>query len=379
MFALYLGGSGSGKSELAEALAVSCPAARRYYIATMDASDEESERRIARHRRLRAGKGFTTIEFPVHLEDVTLPEPGTALLECLSNLLANEIYSPEGRGEDSVEVILDGIEAVARQASDLIVVSNDVFEDGAEYAGETERYRRMLGKLHRRLAAQADLVIEAVQGIPVVLRAPDDRAGTERGCTVGDRNGSVVMNLKESYVSGTEQHPTTEQYSAAEQYPDIEQNPDTKRHPDTGQYSDIEHHPDDKNSLVFITGGRYQGKLAWAREYLSRRDGTVVFPDEIWDGADGLPSSWDGIRIFTGLPQLIQKILGEEDRVGCLEEILDRPGLVVITEEMGCGIVPMEASDRRLREEVGRLGCRLAARAGEVYRVVCGIPERLKP
>ena len=55
MLGLIIGGSGSGKSAIAETLIVSYGASRRYYIATMSASDAESQRRIARHRRMRDG------------------------------------------------------------------------------------------------------------------------------------------------------------------------------------------------------------------------------------------------------------------------------------------------------------------------------------
>lgn len=360
MFTLFIGGSGSGKSSLAEAFAVSRPAALRYYIATMDVYDDESRRRVQRHRRMRAGKGFTTIECPVHLEDVSLPEPGTVLLECLSNLLANELYSPNGRGRDCVEAILKGIDLVRNQTSDLIIVSNNVFEEGVIYPEETEGYRRMLGELHQRLTVQADQVIEAVLGIPVVLKGQDDLVGTKEYGEVSSIRPCDFMNTKGSGSS------------------EIKRDPEKWR-------SESE-----KDGMILITGGRYQGKLAWAQEYLLRREGTAVSADAIWDGGNGFPPSWDGIRIFTGLPRLVQKILREEsdswdprdlsaDPLQTLADILDRPGLIVITEEMGNGIVPMDAADRHLREEVGRLGCRLAVRAEGVYRVLCGIPQRIKP
>ena len=62
MLVVVTGGSGSGKSAFAEDRVLSFGEARRIYIATMQAFDEESHRRIRRHRRMRAGKGFETIE-----------------------------------------------------------------------------------------------------------------------------------------------------------------------------------------------------------------------------------------------------------------------------------------------------------------------------
>ena len=88
MHTLVIGGSASGKSELAELLALKGPAPR-YYIATMEVRDAESQRRVARHKTLRADKGFRTIERTVDLGGLRLPEPGgTALIECVTNLVA---------------------------------------------------------------------------------------------------------------------------------------------------------------------------------------------------------------------------------------------------------------------------------------------------
>lgn len=89
---LIIGDSGSGKSAIAETLIVSYGASRRYYIATMSASDAESQRRIARHRRMRDGKGFETLECPTDLATAVPDAAGDILLECLSNLVANEMF-----------------------------------------------------------------------------------------------------------------------------------------------------------------------------------------------------------------------------------------------------------------------------------------------
>ena len=52
MMILVTGGSGSGKSAFAEETVLSLGEARRIYIATMQAFDEESHRRIRRHRHI---------------------------------------------------------------------------------------------------------------------------------------------------------------------------------------------------------------------------------------------------------------------------------------------------------------------------------------
>ena len=84
MLVVVTGGSGSGKSAFAEDRVLSFGESRRIYIATMQAFDEESHRRIRRHRRMRSGKGFETIERYTELDELILPKNCVVLLECMS-------------------------------------------------------------------------------------------------------------------------------------------------------------------------------------------------------------------------------------------------------------------------------------------------------
>ena len=95
MLELVTGGSGSGKSAFAEDRVLSFGESRRIYIATMQAFDEESHRRIRRHRRMRSGKGFETIERYTELDELILPKNCVVLLECMSNLVANEMFEEQ--------------------------------------------------------------------------------------------------------------------------------------------------------------------------------------------------------------------------------------------------------------------------------------------
>ena len=129
----------------------------------MQAFDEESRARIAKHRKARSGKGFETIEQGTHLETVCLPGGCTALLECMSNLVANEVFAPEGRGADCSEVLKCGLHHLAGTAAHLVIVTNDIFSDGVTYDPETEQYRKILGEVNREAAAMADYVYEEVR------------------------------------------------------------------------------------------------------------------------------------------------------------------------------------------------------------------------
>ena len=105
MMILITGGSASGKSAFAEDKLLSFGDKKRYYLATMAVWDEECRERIRRHRIKRSGKGFSTIEKPVDLKDVSLPGGSAALLECVSNLTANELFREElgENGQESEE------------------------------------------------------------------------------------------------------------------------------------------------------------------------------------------------------------------------------------------------------------------------------------
>lgn len=193
MITLVTGGSGSGKSAYAESLLYSCEGIR-YYIATMQIYDAEGEKKVERHRKLRAGKGFFTIESPMNvgkIQFVCAGEPGqaqyrqeaerkgqcssekkSALLECMSNLTANEMFTKDGmKSEDEVvEKIVSEIQTLSQKLDNLVIVTNNVFEDGVIYDAGTMEYLRALGRINAALARLADRVAEVVVGIPVELK-----------------------------------------------------------------------------------------------------------------------------------------------------------------------------------------------------------------
>ena len=167
MFHVVTGGSGSGKSAYAEQCILDFQGENRIYIATMYPFDEESHRRIARHRAMRAEKKFTTMERYTDLEHLTIPSGADVLLECMSNLVANEIYQEGGAGENTVAAVLSGIRHLLEQAGNLVIVTNEIFSEAADYQGETELYQEYLGQINQKIAEIADQVVEVVYGIPV--------------------------------------------------------------------------------------------------------------------------------------------------------------------------------------------------------------------
>ena len=177
---LYVsGGSGSGKSAFAEGLIVRSGLAERLYIATMAPFGAEGQARIARHRALRAGKGFTTCERLRDLEGIDVPSGCAALLEDLTNLFANEWFGTEegsGNPDTAGEKVLRGFRRLKEQAALTVVVGNDIFSDGMDYDGETLRYLRALAEVNCAAAALADAVYEVVCGIPICHKGNFDRS-----------------------------------------------------------------------------------------------------------------------------------------------------------------------------------------------------------
>lgn len=178
MMALITGGSGSGKSEYGENLAVRLASqkedSRLIYIATMTPFDEECEKKIARHRCMRADKGFYTVERYVNLKELEIPAYSTVILECMSNLLANELYKENGSGRQCFEAIRQGIMQLKCQACNLIVITNEVFSDGGIFDPETMFYIERLGALNCWMAEEADMAVEVVYSIPIIHRKPKE-------------------------------------------------------------------------------------------------------------------------------------------------------------------------------------------------------------
>ena len=203
MRCLVTGGSASGKSEYAENFAVELSrGGPLYYIATMEPYGEEADRRISRHRRLREAKGFQTIECyrDIHQALAFTPDPArstgsaadaedgsvapTVLLECLSNLLANEMYAGSALKEEPealAQRIFRQIQELDQRCSPLVIVTNEIFSDGHRYPPETEAYIQSLGLLNTMLGAWTDQVCEVVCSIPVLLKTAAAAAAFGKG------------------------------------------------------------------------------------------------------------------------------------------------------------------------------------------------------
>ena len=202
MLHIVYGGSASGKSSYAESFAMSLQGeGRLLYIATMypykwntTEIDPETMQRIERHRAMRADKGFDTVECYRHVEHIVAKRQDVLLLECMSNLLANEMYLEQdsddgGLAETMSEVekagvgmsetlspvskkIVQALIYLSTRVQELVIVTNDVFSDGGSltYDESTREYVKNLAEINCALAREAATVTEVVCGIPVIVK-----------------------------------------------------------------------------------------------------------------------------------------------------------------------------------------------------------------
>lgn len=133
--------------------------------------------------------------------------------------------------------------------------------------------------------------------------------------------------------------------------------------------------------MRLVIGGYAQGKLEYVLEKYNLQNSSV------WDAV--VPDQEEGLNDLVLLDKTMiidhfhlwvkERILAngcpEEETMAFLDVCRD---CIIICDEVGNGIVPMEPFEREYRERVGRLLIRLAERAEEVERVICGIGQKIK-
>ena len=124
--------------------------------------------------------------------------------------------------------------------------------------------------------------------------------------------------------------------------------------------------------MEMIIGGAWQGKEAYARKKwpaVEFREGGTLTREELLK-AEGVLRFHEYIH---------HALLRGESLENLAQELIDfNPRMILVTQELGCGLVPMEAFDRRSREETGRICTQLAAFSTSVTRIICGLPVCLK-
>lgn len=170
---LFLGGTKSGKSRLAESYA-SATDSEVSYIATSEALDDEMKQRIQRHQQQRPSH-WHTIEQPIKLASaIARAKTDTILVDCLTLWLTNLLLADNGKQfSDQRDALLTTIE---NNNKTLIMVSNETNMGIVPMGSLSRRYCDEAGLLHQAIAALSDNVILSVAGLPHVLKGTlDDR------------------------------------------------------------------------------------------------------------------------------------------------------------------------------------------------------------
>jgi adenosylcobinamide kinase / adenosylcobinamide-phosphate guanylyltransferase len=163
---LVLGGARSGKSRHAEALIEARPAPW-VYIATAQAYDDEMRARIAEHRARRS-QDWRTVDAPMALPEAlrAVPSGQPVLVDCLTLWLTNLILA-----ERDIAIATGELMAACREAQGpVVLVSNEVGLGIVPENALARRFRDEAGRLHQRLASQAERVVFMVAGLPMQVK-----------------------------------------------------------------------------------------------------------------------------------------------------------------------------------------------------------------
>ena len=165
MKALVIGTQNSGKSTLAEELALRTGNGKRYYAATMIVCDDAGRERVRKHRREREGKGFITIERGTDitgiLDGMEDARDAVVLLEYMANLVGQEMYRTDCLDpEQFAESIMRDVRSVADSVGSLIIVTDEYEKDGEGYTDSTRLYVKLLDLVNAKLMEYADVVYD---------------------------------------------------------------------------------------------------------------------------------------------------------------------------------------------------------------------------
>ena len=166
---LITGGARSGKSRYAEARANKL-GARRLYLATAEAKDEEMKQRIAAHRQQR-GREWITVEEPLEVGPALLAQRGRVdcvLVDCLTIWLSNLLLSRDAaHAEAKVDELVQTLTCLDFH---LVLVTNEVGWSIVPDNALARRFRDLAGSANQRLAAIASEVVLTVAGLPMTIK-----------------------------------------------------------------------------------------------------------------------------------------------------------------------------------------------------------------
>lgn len=126
--------------------------------------------------------------------------------------------------------------------------------------------------------------------------------------------------------------------------------------------------------MELIIGGAYQGKKKTAKIVFGLKDADIL------NGETCVPEELFSTRAVSAFHILIRRIMEQQQSPEQFFELLKKknPDIILISDEIGYGIVPLERFEREWREKTGRICCLAAQEAKHVIRVVAGNPICIK-
>ena len=164
---LITGGQRSGKSEQAEAMALSL-ADNPVYVATAHVWDEEFQARVRRHQE-RRGPQWTNIEEELHLSRHDLTGR-VAVIDCVTLWLTNFFFANESNVNQSLELAKAEFDKFTAADATYIFVTNEIGLGGVSDNALQRQFTDLQGWMNQYIAQKADEVILMVSGIPVKIK-----------------------------------------------------------------------------------------------------------------------------------------------------------------------------------------------------------------
>jgi adenosylcobinamide kinase/adenosylcobinamide-phosphate guanylyltransferase len=174
---LITGGARSGKSRLAQELAVKA-GGQVLFVATAEAGDEEMKRRIEAHRKSRP-TGWETLEITTHIGSQITKNTGkakTVIIDCITLLINNVFQQYEENADPALlekavaAEIQELLDCIQHTKADFIIVTNEVGLGIIPGDKVSRLYRDLLGTANRMLAENVDEVCLMIAGIPVYVK-----------------------------------------------------------------------------------------------------------------------------------------------------------------------------------------------------------------
>lgn len=126
--------------------------------------------------------------------------------------------------------------------------------------------------------------------------------------------------------------------------------------------------------MIFVVGGAYQGKTDFVKEHFHIKENDII------EGESCEIELIYQAKVINHFHMLIMRFMKENKDVNTIltKLISKNPDCIIITTQIGCGLVPIDRFEREYREKVGRICCEIAKNSKQVYRVQCAIATKIQ-